>query len=339
MKIPKPVKLKSGVYRVRLRLGGTSVMAYGKTEAQCKQNAALIKSEHRAGRVVQTKCAYTTRQAIDAYIAAKPKLSPCTVRGYDVIKRNRFQPYMDQIIDTVDWQRAIDEETCSPKTIKNAWGLIAPAMRHVGVTPPTITMPAVVLKEHEFLEPDEIPVFLDAIKGSRLELAALLGLHALRRSEICDLTMDDVDIKKGTLRVQGAAVPDKDNRIVHKAENKNSASTRTVPIMIPRLNELLTQLKKDGYSGYLVTCHPNSIYKAVNAACDKVGLPHIGCHGLRHSAVSLAYHLHWDELTAMHIFGYSDFQTMRRIYTHLAAKDRNANIQAMQQFYGPVTIG
>ena len=89
MKLPKPVKLKSGAYRILLRLGGKNVMVYGETEAQCKKQATLIKSEHLSGVVVQTKCRYTVTQAIDKYIADK-KLSPSTVRGYKSIQKNVF---------------------------------------------------------------------------------------------------------------------------------------------------------------------------------------------------------------------------------------------------------
>lgn len=335
MKLPKPVKLKSGVYRIQLRLGGKSVTVYGDTEAKCRQKANMIKSEHMAGKVIQRRCDFTTRQAIDAYIGSKPKLSPCTVRGYEVIKKNRFLNYMDQPIGSVDWQDAIDSETCSPKTLKNAWGLVSSAMRFVGLTPPKVSLPAVVITEHEFLEPDQIPVFLDAIKGSTFELAALFGLHSLRRSEICDLTMADIDLKKNTIRVKGAAVPDKDNKIVHKSENKNAASTRTVHIAIPRLTEILAEMKNNRHTGYLVPYHPNSIYKAVNSACKKAGLPNIGCHGLRHSYVSLCFHLGWSEDAVMREAGYSDIYTMRKIYTHLAAADKEKYVKAMQSFYAP----
>ena len=331
MKLPKATKLKSGVYRIRLNLGGKDIMVYGQTEAQCRQQANVIKAEHRAGKVVQTKCSHTTRQAIDAYIQSKKNLSPCTVRGYKTIQDNRFPNYMDSIIDSVDWQKAIDEESCSPKTIKNAWGLVASAMRCVGVTPPKVNLPAIVQEEHEFLEPDQIPTFLAAIRDKPVELAALLGLHSLRRSEICDLTMDDVNLKKSTLRVKGAAVPDENNKIVHKTTNKNEASTRTVHIMIPRLSELLAAMSD--HTGYLVTMHPNSIYKAVNSACEKAGLPPIGCHGLRHTAVSLMYHLKWSEEAIMRECGYRDILVMRRVYTHLAAKDIDANVKAMQSFF------
>ena len=333
MKIPKPVKLKSGAWRVRLRLGGKEIPVYGETEAKCRRAAELLKIEHSSGKVVQKRCDYTTRQAIEAYIASKSRLSPCTVRGYETIKKNRFKAQMDAVIDSVDWQAAIDAEECSPKTLKNAWGLVSSAMRFVNVAVPDVSLPKVIADEHPFLEPEQIPLFLDAIRGNEFEVAALLGLHSLRRSEICDVTMQDIDLKKQTIRVRGAAVPDKDNRIVHKAENKNSASARVVPIMIPRLTELLTQMKKDGVDGYLVNHHPNSIYKAVNSVCKKSGLPEIGCHGLRHSMVSLAWHLGWDELTCMRIAGYSDFQTMRKIYTHLAESDRNQNVIAMQNFF------
>lgn len=333
MKLPKPVKLKSGAYRIRLRLGGKEIPVYGETEAKCRKAAELLKIEHLSGKVVQKRCDYTTRQAIDAYISSKTKLSPCTIRGYETIRKSRFKDQMDAVIDSVDWQAAIDAENCSPKTLRNAWGLVSSAMRFVNVPVPDVSLPKIIVDEHPFLEPEQIPVFLDAIRGNEFEVAALLGLHSLRRSEICDVTMKDIDLKKQTIRVHGAAVPDKDNKIVHKAENKNSASARVVPIMIPRLTELLTQMKQDGVEGYVVNHHPNSIYKAINSVCKKAGLPEIGCHGLRHSMVSLSWHLGWDELTCMRIAGYADFQTMRKRYTHLAQSDRNKNVLAMQDFF------
>ncbi len=333
MKLPNPVKLKSGAYRIRLQLGGKDVMVYGETEAQCRMQARLIKTEHLSGKVVQRRCNYSTKEAIDAYIASKTKLSPATVRGYETIKANRFKDQMDQTIDSVDWQSAIDSEPCSPKSVKNAWGLVSSAMRFVGINPPKVELPHVITEERPFLEPDQIPIFLEAIKGSKFELAALFGLHSLRRSEICDLTMRDIDMKKGTIRVKGAAVPDKNNQMVHKAENKNAASARVVHIMIPRLTELLKQMQQDGHDGYLFDHHPNSIYKAVNSACRKSGLPEIGCHGLRHSFVSLCYHLKWSELAVMREAGYSDIYTMRKIYTHLAQKDKDQNVEAMQKFF------
>lgn len=333
MKLPKPTKLKSGVYRIRLRLNGKNIPVYGETEAKCRKNAELIKIEHESGKVIQRKCDYTTRQAIEAYIASRHALSPCTIRGYETVKRTRFSSVMDKPLASIDWQKTLDKETCSPKTLKNAWGLVSSAMRYVGVTPPSVTLPKTTPEERPFLEPEQIPLFLDAIKDSRFELAALFGLHSLRRSEICDLTMDDIDLKKGTIRVKGAAVPDKNHKIVHKVQNKNAASTRTVPIMIPRLTALLTQMQEDGVNGYLVPYNPNSIYRAVNAACKKAGLPEVGCHGLRHSFVSLAYHLGWSSIATMRVAGYSDYQTMRKIYTHLAQSDRDKNVTAMQAFF------
>lgn len=334
MKLPKPIKLKSGAYRIQLKLGGKSVVVYGDTEAQCRRNAMLVKSEHLSGKVVQAKCRVTVTQAIDRYIADHPKLSPSTVRGYRSIQANVFQSAMPQMADSVKWQSVIDEDCHSPKTVKNAWGFIGTVLKHVGIVPPQVRLPQVVSAERSFLQPEQIPLFLSAIRGERCECAALLGLHSLRRSEILDMTYGDVDLNRGLLFVRGAAVLDENGDLIHKAQNKNAASTREIPIMIPRLADILSEeIDSHKPTDYIVTCYPNGLYKEINRACEESGLPLIGVHGLRHSMVSLAYHLGWDEITCMRIAGYSDYHTMRKIYTHLADEDKKKNVSAMQNFF------
>lgn len=334
MILPKPAKMKSGAYRMRLQLGGKSVMVYGETEAQCRKQATLIKSEHLSGKVVQGKCRYTVSQAIDKYIADKPKLSPATVRGYKSIQRNMFQDAMPLMADSVNWQAVINADEHGAKTIKNSWGFIVSVLKHIGITAPNVSLPQTVNSERPFLQPEQIPTFIEALRDQTCEIAALLGLHSLRRSEILDMTYGDVDLKNGKLYVRGAAVMDENSKIVHKAENKNSASRREVPIMIPRLTELLkAESKQHKQTDYIVTTHPSTLYHQVNAVCKRNNLPEIGVHGLRHSAVSLAYHLGWSELTSMKIFGYADYNTMRKIYTHLADADKKKNVSDMEKFF------
>ena len=338
MKLQKPVKLKSGAYRIRLQLGGKDVYVYGETEAQCRKQATLVKSEHLSGKVVQTKCRYTVTQAIDKYIADKPKLSPSTVRGYKSIQSNLFQTAMPLMADSVNWQSVIDADGHAPKTIKNGWGFIVSALKHIGITPPQVSLPQLEQSERPFLQPEQIQTFLDALRDQPCEIAALLGLHSLRRSEILDMTYGDVDLTNNQLFVRGAAVMDENSKIVHKAENKNAASKRTVPIMIPRLTELLKKgTKEHKAKDYIVTTHPSTLYHQVNTICKRNGLPEIGVHGLRHSFVSLAYHLGWSELSTMKVAGYSDYNTMRKIYTHLSDEDKKKNVADMENFFSQKT--
>ena len=332
MKIPAPEKTPSGYYRIRMRLGGKNVVITGATAAECRREATVVKSEHITGRVVQKKCNLTLSSAIDNYIANRPRLSPSTVRGYKSIQKNLFTPVMMQKLDEINWQKVIDDDDHAPKTIHNAWGFIASVYKDNDMLPPKVRLPAKISNERAFLQPEQIPTFLDAIHGQNCEIAALLGLHSLRRSEILDVTYGDVDLKSNIIHVRGAAVVDENNNVVHKKTNKNATSTRDVPIMIPRLAELIAQ-NKGKKTDYLVTCHPNTIWREVNTICRKNDLPEIGCHGLRHSFVSLAYHLKWSEIATMKVAGYADYGTMRKIYTHLADADKKANVNSMKDFY------
>lgn len=101
--------------------------------------------------------------------------------------------------------------------------------------------------------------------------------------------------------------------------------------MIPELYEALTAVKSK--HGKVVTCYISTVYDWVNDICAANGLPKLGVHGLRHSFASLAYHVRMSEQAAMQIGGWSDYATMRKIYTHLSAQDIGHAENAMRDFY------
>lgn len=188
----------------------------------------------------------------------------------------------------------------------------------------------VIKKERPYLDADQIPIFLMQIKGKNIEVAALLALSSLRRSEILDLRWDDVDLDNRIIHVRGAAVYNEDWKLVHKAENKNATSRRDIPMIEP----LFIALQNERRNGeYVVSFNPSYIYEGINAACERAGLPKVGVHGLRHSFASLAYHLQIPERIAMRIGGWSNPATMHNIYTHLAEKDIQKQGNAFTDYF------
>ena len=328
MKIPKPRKLPSGSWCVQLRLGGESVTITRSSQKDAIRDAQLIKAEYLAGKRLPVQkeppAAPTLSACIDAYIARRQNtLSPSTIDGYRRIQKNRFRSVMDQpISEETDWQKIIDNERCSPKTLRNAYRFIVSVLSENKITAPKITLPALTPHTRPWLEPDEITKLISSADGTAAALPVFLALHSLRRSELLALTWDNIDLDKKRLTVSGAIVQNENHAYVRKETNKTARSARTIPIMIPELMVLLSSTPKADRTGPLLTCTPHTVADRINAACRSAGLPEVGTHGLRHSFASLAYHLGMSELETMELGGWSDTQTMHRIYTHLASVDR-----------------
>lgn len=336
MKVPKAEQLSSGAWRIRLRLNGKSIPVYGNTERECIRQAEALKASHRIGEYIPTKSSdKTLGQLVDEYIEARrPVRSPATIRGYIVLRKNRFKQQMDTPFGLIsNWQAVVNKEikVCSAKTLKNAWGLISSTLKYAELPVPEVALPSVPPAKKNFLLYDEIELFLEAVKDQPCEIAALLALHSLRRSEVIALDWRSIDLARGRIRVSGAVVPDENNEYVWKQENKNASSNRTVPIMIPRLAELLKKSKKR--VGRIVTDDPNTIYSQINALCRKNDLPEVGWHGLRHSFASLAVHLSVPEMVAAQIGGWNDLTTMHKIYTHIAQQDVDSYGDELKKFF------
>lgn len=337
IKIPEAKQQPSGNWFIRLRIKDENgvMQSYPitrPTKEECEKEAAAIKY----GIKDTPKKRGTLRIAIEDYINHnRSSLSPSTIRAYQSYKANRFQKYMDRDMTTVDWQKAVGEEECSPKTLKNAWSLARAAMGAKGYSP-SVRLPKVVKTPMQWLTPEQIPIFLTAIKDRDGELPALLGLHSLRRSEMFALTWDNIDLKNNLIHVRGAMVLAEGSKPITKATNKTTNSTRDVPIMMPRLVEILTAVEDK--TGPVLTCNIATPYEWINAVCRENNLPEVGLHGLRRSFASLGHSIGMSEEEIMSIGGWDDFQTLHKFYVYLSDLDRKKAANRMADFYKSVSV-
>ena len=328
VKVPPP-KHNSKAWYNRIMVGDERVYISAKTEDEYYAKARAAKANLIEIEKSRPKLSLGT--AIDNYIKDNDAvLSPSTVNAYKSYRKTRFKKYMDKDVSEINWQRMVNEEAklVKPKTVHNAWRLVTGALSHANVEFAPVNLPQKVKADRPWLDYQQIKILLDKIKGKPYELGALLALNGLRRSELLHLTADDVDTDNGIIHVRGASVIGLNNKLTDKQTNKNQTSTRDVHIVIPRLNELIR-----GKEGRLITTNPTTLYGLINGLCEKHGLPQVGVHGLRHSFASLAYHLNWSEATTMREGGWSNPDTVHRIYTHLANADANADIERMKQFF------
>lgn len=319
--VAPPKLTPSGKYRGRVMVSGSRVWITEDTEAAYYIRARAVK----AGMIEQAKNApgVTLGSLIDKYIADNAAvLSPSTVRSYKSMRKTRFSDFMDQPISRIPYQVMISKEASavSAKTVKNAWRLVTIAMKYAKEPIPDVNLPKTVRAERGFLDYEQIQKLLPAIKGDSCEVVYLLALHSLRLSEILAIESCDGE----TIKVRGAMVRG-ENGLTRKELNKTDLSRRDVPVMIPRLAELLSAVP--------VTVSATTINAHLTKLCASAGLPEITLHCLRHSFASLAYHLRWTEKSTMQIGGWSTPDVVHDIYTHLSAKDKNSDVQRMRAFY------
>lgn len=333
IKIPRAEQLPSGSWRCRVYVNGNicSFIDADKDEAVRKAMLCKLTNSDDPDHIKKAHELLTVGDAIDKYIESRSNvLSPSTIKSYKSMRKYRFQNIMGkQLSCHFDWQTIINDEAkeVSAKTLKNAWGLLSSVLKRNHVSVPDVTLPQIVKNEHEFLQPEQIRTLLKAIEGHRFEGAYILGLHGLRRSEIC--AVKKTDIKEDVISVNGSRVYDENGILVERKENKTVNSKRNVPIMIPRIKDLARNCETE----YICPHSPSILTHPLNTVCRQNNLPEIGLHGLRHSFASLCYHLHISEMECMKLGGWSDINVMRKIYTHLAEIDEKSAEQKLKEFF------
>lgn len=324
-------KLPSGNWRARVYIGKDnagkplykSITAPTKKEALYKAREYELMSERLSSPINMT-----LGEAIDSYINSKSNvLSPATIRGYKMIRKNQMQCLMNKPIISITQlmiQQAVNIEALkyNPKTVKNSHGLVSAAL---AVYRPDFALHTTLPKKHKterHLPSDEdIARLVDIVKGSDIYIPVLLAcILSLRRSEISGLLWSDVDFSTGKLSVRRAMVlDDQKNWVIKNPKTFNSFREITMPgILISELQKV-----KGDLSAPVINLNPSQITDQFKRIIAKNNFEHFRFHDLRHYNASVMLALNLPDKYAMERGGWSNPATMKNIYQHTFKEKHN----------------
>lgn len=263
------------------------------------------------------------REKIDNYI--KPNLGHLPLKA--------LSPKIIQ-----DWINNLMKENLSPKTIRNAYNNLNAALKKAVILQMIVRnpcegteLPKLQKYQAQVYSVAMIQQALVAADSVSLYLMILLGACVgLRRGEMAGLRWDHIDFTKETLTVVQNRVHAKKS-VVEKAP-KTQAGNRTIAIGKDVANALRVAkaaydeaAKKPGFQalGY-VLCrkdgkpfHPDSVTQKWERFVDKVQLPKIRLHDLRHSNATALIAAGVSAKIVQHRLGHSEISTTLNIYTHV----------------------
>lgn len=178
-----------------------------------------------------------------------------------------------------------------------------------------------------FYTPEQLQQLFAAVQGTMMELPVKLAAYlGLRRSEICGLRWEHVDLEAGLLSIREVRT-EVGGSVVLKSP-KTRTSTRRLGIAgLQDLQNVLRraweQRRTDEPQEWVVLRQdgtppkPDQLTRDLLTVVRRHGLPTISLHGLRHSFASVANSQGVPMFDISRTLGHSSMSVTSNIYTHL----------------------
>lgn len=315
----KIVKNKYGTYETTAYKNGKRKHIVASSYAECKDKAL----DWLNSKEMLAPSRLSVRNAIEQYISLNGSvLSPTTIRSYQSVMRNYFQSIMDMPIERLtsqQIQKAINDECkkVSPKTIKNAYGVLSVALKQYNVEYKNINLPQKIKNDIYIPTKDEIKKLIDNSSGT-LHDAIVLGAYlGLRRSEICALQPNDID--KNVIHIRKAMVKGLNGWEIKTT--KTYESSRDLP------------LPKSCKSVELpIKAYPNTITEEFDRLRDKLKVP-IRFHDLRHYFVSTLIANNVPNAYIRSCTGHSTDNMINSVYGHILPEKKKEVALIMERAF------
>lgn len=301
----KPRKLSSGNYFIQVQVNGVRRSFSAPTRAEVIRKA----TEYKLTAVDAPSAPLGA--LIDHYIDVKRNvLSPATITRYEQTRRLEFQRLMDVSVRELSTDRLQAEINImaadhSPKTVRNAYGLITAALSmfapelHFRVTLPK-------KKRITYNIPTDEQIY-DMLSHASENLTTAIMLAAfcgLRRGEIAALRSEDIQGK--TIHVKSASVYDENRKQIDKAPK-----TFTSDRYIPAPDFVLEHIK--GKEGKVCPIALNSITRRFQELREKLGY-NFRFHDLRHYYASSLHAIGIRDQYIMKFGGWKSDAVLKSVY-------------------------
>jgi integrase len=337
---------------------GTRKDFYGKTKQEVKEKLKKAQTQLEQGTLVTAK-----QQSVASYLAywltiKRPNVRASTAVSYRGIINNHIVPHIGYIKLqklTGDHIQALYstllEKGLSPTTVGMIHTVLVSSFKdavkwkRIGVSPcESVTSPRHVRKDMKFLTVEQARHLLDAVKGHPLEAMIVLAvLTGARRGELFALHWDDINFRKGTIRIhRSLSYKNADGLgcIYREELPKTAAGIRTIPLPDIALEVLKAhkakQLKQRLQCGEawknlnLVFCTgAGSYYNQSNhhttfrKILEGAGLPFIRFHDLRHSAATILLSMGVNPKVIQERLGHANITITLGRYAHVTTSMQN----------------
>lgn len=278
-------KLPSGNWRVQVysHTGSDGKKHKISFTATSKAEAELLASQWRNKNDRKKQSDLTVYEAIEGYIIAKKGvLSPSTIRGYDKMLRNNYEPIKNKHIKKLtseDLQLFISDlsiEGKSPKSVANIYGLLSASISlYLPDCSFKVTLPTKIKKRLISPSDGDIQLLYNSAAPELKKCIALSAFGSMRRGEICALTFGDIE--GNIIHITKDVVQDVNNKWCLKDIPKTSDSIRDIYVPDEILILLGTGSKKEKIINY---ANPGSITQCFTKLRNKLNV-NIHFHQLR----------------------------------------------------------
>lgn len=255
----------------------------------------------------------------------KNVISPATVRTYNTKLKQLSDPFKHKGINNItaeDVQREINTFalTHEPKTTQTLHGFITSVL---GAYRPNLALRTKLppKKDKQEYEPsnEDISRILEHVKGTEYSIPFQLGVLGCRRGEICALELSDLNGNELWIHRSKVYL---DKKWITKETPKTDESNRIIYLpdnLVREINE----------KGYIYKNYPAALYKAIQSAQKKLGIPRFKFHALRSYFASYAHSLGIPDADIMAIGGWKTDAVMKKVYRKSIEESKKKSMETL----------
>jgi integrase len=339
---------------------GRRATRYAKSRAEAKVRLAELQ------RLKESQAVEGSRLTLSQFLVrwlddVRPRLAPATWKKHESICRVHLVPVVGHRrlseLSVHDVTRLVDERgplgVLDAQTRRHVRGTmrraLADALRQGHVTKNVAALaepPSLPHRERSVLDALQVRALIDGTREDRLHaLWVLLATTGLREAEALGLTWDDVDLDGQTASVR---------RTLQRHDGewqlrppKTARSRRTV--YLPSLTvEALRSHRRDQQAALMAAGKPGqlglvfvtergrpihgpNLSKVLYAHLDRLGLPRVTVHDLRHSAATVLYAEGVPLEAIADMLGHSTTRVTADLYRHRVERIQRDAADAMQR--------